>query len=75
MRRRRRGRLEAPPPPPEGQIWDHDEFVSHAKYARPHVEEMKAFDALPAETRAELRRTGETTLNYLARTRRPWWQF
>jgi hypothetical protein len=49
--------------------------VSLEAYARPHVEDMKAFDALPADIRAELRRTGEETRSYLKRTRRPWWKF
>jgi hypothetical protein len=78
VRRRRRGRLPAPPPPPEGLIWDLDEWVSLREYAWPHVEEMQAFDALPAHVQAELRRTGESALAYLELQRqqkRKWWQF
>lgn len=71
MRRRFRGRRYAPPPPPpEGQIWDLDEYVSHADYAEPHVQEMRAFDALPPMIRRELRRTGQSALEYLKFKRR-----
>lgn len=44
--------------------------MTHAQYARTHVLDMQAFDALPAPVRAELRRTGEDTRSYLRRTRR-----
>jgi hypothetical protein len=65
VRRNRRGRQPAPPPPPDGLIWDLDEYVTHREFARPHVDEMRAFDSLPALVRRELRDTGQSALAYL----------
>lgn len=47
--------------------------MSHRAYAWPHVEEMQAFDALPAHVQRELRRTGESALAYLELQRRRQW--